>query len=78
MNSPHSGIDISTETFTPDMVRHFICPIRYRGDMVKEFQKGCLCVHAFDRLGGGGSERDFVDRTSLKHMILPQPLKCWD
>lgn len=35
-------------------------------------------MHAFDRLGGVGSERDFVDRTILKHMILPQPLKCWD
>lgn len=46
--------------------------------MVKEFQKGCLCVHTFDRLGGVGVERDFVDRNILKHMILPQPLKSWD
>lgn len=71
MNSTHSGIDISTETLTPDMVRHFIYPVRHKGVMVKELQKGCLCVHAFDRLGGVGSEKDFVDRTILKHMILP-------
>lgn len=48
MNSTHNGVDISTKTHTQDMVRHFIYPVRHKGDVVKAFQKYFLSVHAFD------------------------------
>ena len=61
------------------MVRHLLhIPVRHKRDVVKEFQKGFLCVHAFVGCVRVRSKKDFVDRTILKLMVLPQPLKYWD